>query len=1197
MEKFQLKDIFQQQLYNCAKYNQILRQVRNNQFKELNIAGLNDSARALIISTLFFELKKTLIIIEPDNHAGIKLYQELQNLNSNQVYFYPSSEVLPYEQVLSSPDNTALQLDLLLNLTLTPNEPVLAVVAAPALIQRVLDQKTILDTTLNLKIKDTIEPSDLALSLVKLGYSKESIVTLRGEFSIKGDIFDIYPSCGKPFRIEFFDNEIESIRYFNIDSQRSIEEITQVKIPPRYWFIFPEENNVKQRFREDLGRALNDSLKNLDEQSSQTLRSIMEDDLVALAQGAYREATEYYAPFLYGKATTLTDYFHPQCILAIDEWDITASALKTYEEKLNHAYEEGTNNGRLLPLPDLLHKSYSQIQSQMETSPKIFFTNFALELSSGIEGQNHVIAFDCSSGERFNNNMNSFTAKVKELRASGYKITVSTEQPQRIMEILREWDCPAYYLTKIEDLDELNQDEQVENPILIIKQGFLGGFFLKDINLVSITDSEIFGLKRRPIIYRRPKEDKQFERFSHISDINVGDYVVHIKNGIGQFTGVQRITVDKQQREYLAIQYAGDDRLYVPVDQINLLSAYKSSQDNPPRLSKLGGAEWENTKRKVKKAIKDVATDLLNLNALRAKQEGFSCLPDTPWQYEMEEAFPYEETPDQWQAILDTKKDLESVKPMDRLICGDVGFGKTEVALRAIFKTVMSGKQAAILVPTTILAQQHFNTLSERFAPYPIRVGLLSRFRTASEQNQVIKRLSQGEIDVVVGTHRLIQKDIQFKDLGLLVIDEEQRFGVAHKEKLKQIRVIVDVLTMSATPIPRTLYMALSGAREMSVINTPPVNRSPIKTFVGEYKQPLVRTAILHEIERSGQVYFVHNRVNDIEQIAFELSQLVPEARIAIGHGQMQEKDLENVMLDFLSHEYDILVCTTIIESGLDIPNVNTIIIDESDKLGLSQLYQLRGRVGRSNVQAYAYCLYNGNKILVDNAQERLKAIREFSALGSGYQIALKDMEIRGVGNILGHEQHGHILAVGFDLYCKLLEESIAEVKGQSIERDADCQVDINITALIPETYIPDGKQRITEYKRLADVKNLTNLNKIIDEWQDRFGSPPIEALQLVKIIRIRILASSANILAIKPELLGLRLFINCRLPEWLAIQNKLPKHLSLKTVYKPGIPSEHLTHPYVLLRCEGLSPSQQLDIVEELIKGILSNINTPSKV
>ncbi|MFA6558315.1 MAG: transcription-repair coupling factor, partial [Candidatus Obscuribacterales bacterium] len=578
--------------------------------------------------------------------------------------------------------------------------------------------------------------------------------------------------------------------------------------------------------------------------------------------------------------------------------------------------------------------------------------------------------------------------------------------------------------------------------------------------------------------------------------------------------------------------------------------------------------------------------------AIRAKQEGFQCTPDTPWQYEMEEAFPYEETPDQWQAIQDMKGDLESAKPMDRLICGDVGFGKTEVAIRGVFKTVMSGKQVAVLVPTTILAQQHYNTMAERFAPYPIKVGLLSRFRTAKEQREVARRLGTGECDVVIGTHRMLQKDIAFKDLGLVVIDEEQRFGVAHKEKLKQLRVMVDVMTMSATPIPRTLYMALSGARDMSQINTPPINRAPIKTFVGEYKLPLVRTAILHEMERGGQIYFVHNRVENIEQIAFEVKQLVPEARIAIGHGQMNERDLENVMLAFFAHEYDVLVCTTIIESGLDIPNVNTIIINDADKLGLAQMYQLRGRVGRSDAQAYAYCLYTPSKVLSEQAQGRLKAIREFTSLGSGYQIALRDMEIRGVGNILGSEQHGHMISVGFELYCKILEESVAELKGEAVVQEADTAVDINVTAFIPESYIEDNEQRLIEYKRLADVKTDRELIMLLDEWRDRFGAIPKETEQLTKVVKLRLVASSANVQSIKPDMQGLRLYVPFRLQQWIPIQNGLPKHLANRTTYKPGIAGGQGSSPYILVKSQGDDPEDQLDLLAELLGAMVSNVH-----
>ncbi len=728
------------------------------------------------------------------------------------------------------------------------------------------------------------------------------------------------------------------------------------------------------------------------------------------------------------------------------------------------------------------------------------------------------------------------------------------------------------------------------NAIYVSRHGFLHGFVLEEIALAVITDAELFGLKRKPATYRRPMADKSSERFASIADLKVGDYVVHIKHGIGQFIGVQRISVDKEQREYLTVQYSGEDRLYVPVDQINLLSRYRGAGDAAPRLSRLGGAEWESTKRRVKRSVKQVAEDLVNLYAMRAKQQGFTCLPDTPWQFEMEEAFPFEETPDQWQAIVDTKRDLESIKPMDRLICGDVGFGKTEVAIRSVFKSVMSGKQVAVLVPTTILAQQHFNTLTERFAPYPVKVGLLSRFRTATEQKQVIDRLAIGECDVVVGTHRMLQKDIRFKDLGLVIIDEEQRFGVAHKEKLKQLRVMVDVLTMSATPIPRTLHMALTGARDMSLINTPPTNRAPIKTFVGEYKLPLVRTAILHELERGGQVYFVHNRVESIETMTNEIRQLVPEARIAIGHGQMQERDLENVMLDFASQQYDILVCTTIIESGLDIPNVNTIIINEADKLGLAQMYQLRGRVGRSEVQAYAYCLYKPDKALSETAQNRLKAIREFTSLGSGYQIALRDMEIRGVGNILGAEQHGHMISVGFDLYCKLLEESVAELKGEAKSIEADTQIDLNITAYLPETYIADNEQRLIEYKRLADVKTERQLSILLDEWKDRFGNPPQEAQQLASIVKLRLLASQAQVTAIKSDMQGIRLAVDFRLQQWLPIQARLPKHLGSKTTYKPGTAGGHGAMPYVLLKTAAMTKAEQLDLLMELINAMVAN-------
>jgi transcription-repair coupling factor (superfamily II helicase) len=1202
---------------NSPNYARLLARTARQAQTELNLAGLTDSAKTLVLTVLQHEIRRPMFFVVADNHSGAFFHQEFNNLSRYPVFLYPSSEVSPYEQVLSSPDNVASQLEVLQNLKQN-SEPYVVVVTARALMQRVLPPDVLATNTLELKAGDAYDTQKLAESLARLGYTREAMVTLRGEFSIRGDIIDIFPSSGSPVRIELFGDEIESVRVFNIDNQRSVEPRASVSIQPRWWIILESDEQERAKLVERLRQVTDQQIKELDDSRADTLRSVMESDLLSLAAGSYPESVEYYAPYVHEQFATLFDYVPKDAIIAFDEWDSIEQSLRSYEEKLEKTYTEGLETGRLLPLPRKLHLASDQVLTSTKENQRVFLSS----LPVFEEGERMaVVEFQAKPVDKFGNQMNVLIQKIKDWQRENKRVVISTEQPQRLMGILKEWDCTSKYVPGPNDAtiirgttggENLLTDSKKEetpspkdavilrhleamgvsdNSVWVTRHGFIHGFTLEAEGLVSITDGEMFGLKRKPTVYRRPVAEKNYERFTSVSDLKVDDYVVHLKQGIGQFVGVQRITVDNQQREYLTIQYAGDDRLYVPVDQINLLSRYRGAGEHRPRLSRLGGAEWESTKKRVKRSVKQIAEDLVNLYAMRAKQEGFQCVPDTPWQYEMEEAFPFEETPDQWQAIVDVKSDLESAKPMDRLVCGDVGFGKTEVAIRGIFKTVMSGRQAAILVPTTILAQQHFNNIAERFAAYPIRVGLLSRFRSAKEQRDVVKRLATGECDVVVGTHRMLQKDIAFKDLGLVVIDEEHRFGVGHKEKLKQLRVMVDVLTMSATPIPRTLHMALSGARDMSLIHTPPINRSPIKTFVGEFKLPLVRTAILHEMERGGQVYFLHNRVETMEQMVYEIKQLVPEARIIYGHGQMPERDLENVMLSFMAHEYDILVCTTIIESGLDIPNTNTIIINEADKFGLAQLYQLRGRVGRSDVQAYAYCLYKPQKVITELAQSRLKAIREFTSLGSGYQIALRDMEIRGVGNILGAEQHGHMVSVGFDLYCKLLEESVAELKGDLVSREADSQIDINVTAFIPETYIQDNQQRLMEYKRLADVRTYHELDRLMEEWKDRFGNVPKEAVQLTKVIKLRLLASQANVSHIKPDLQqGLRLSVAYRLQQWLPIQNNLPKHLARVTTYKPGIAGGQGSSPYIIVKADGTAPEDQLDLLEELLSAMVAN-------
>lgn len=1207
-----LARVLHQRFDSCAQYARLLQAVGTSSAaqNEFHVTGLSDSAKSLVLALLHHEVQRPFFIIASDNHQAARYHQEIANLSRHPVFLYPSSEVSPYEQVLHSPDTIAGQMEVLeyiirdrqQKVAGLPRKPFVVVAPARALVQRVLDPETLSTSTFTLTRGQAMEPAKLAEQLVGMGYKRENIVTLRGEFSIRGDIIDVYPASGPPVRLELFGDEIESIRVFNTDNQRSVEEIDSVDIPPRFWLVLDDRKSLVER----LSWAMEKTLPQLAEEAQETLRAVMEADLQNLEAGEWPEAAEYYANFVHEQFATLFDYMHDDALVIFDEWDTVAAALRSHEQKLDEAYEEGVRSGRLLALPRPLHLSLSEFGALSQGRQRLFLCglpfmgdleNYPTDVEEGKSPR--AVKFDCHGVERFNNQVRAVVEKIRGWTHEGYRTIISTDQPQRVVGLLREWDINAVYVgpgspreagtsgvgESIDDLvsqSDRNTDES--NSVCVTRHGFSGGFRLADVKLVSLTDVELFGVKRKPTVYRRPVVEKTYERFTNVTDLQVGDYIVHIKHGIGQFIGVQRIAYDKQTREYLTIQYSGEDRLYVPVDQINLLSRYRGAGDAAPRLSRLGGADWESTKRKVKKSVKQIAEDLVNLYAIRNKQEGFTSLPDTPWQYEMEEAFPYDETPDQWQAIVDTKSDMESSKPMDRLICGDVGFGKTEVAIRAIFKVVMSGRQAVILVPTTILAQQHFNTMSERFAPYPIRVGLLSRFRTAREQKDVVQRLALGECDVVIGTHRLLQKDILFKDLGLVVIDEEHRFGVAHKEKLKQLRVLVDVLTMSATPIPRTLHMALSGARDMSLIHTPPVNRAPVKTYVGEYRPQVVRTAILHELERGGQVYFVHNRVESIERIAMEVKELVPEARICIGHGQMQERELENVMLDFANHEFDILVCTTIIESGLDIPNANTMIIDDSDKLGLAQLYQIRGRVGRSQVQAFAYLFFRPEKILSEQAQSRLKAIRELTNLGSGYQIALRDMEIRGVGNILGPEQHGHMVAVGFDLYCKLLEESVAELKGEAVAGDADTQIDINVTAYIPETYILDQQHRIIEYKRMADVRSERELVMLTEEWRDRFGPLPAEVTQLVQIVKLRLMAAAVGISAIKPDMLGIRMFVSYRLQQWLPLQSRLPKHLGGRTTYKPGAPGSLGAQPYILVRSEGLTPEEQLSLLEELI-------------
>ena len=778
----------------------------------------------------------------------------------------------------------------------------------------------------------------------------------------------------------------------------------------------------KESFIHKLREIKNDQEKNISSNAAETLNITFENIISAFEISTYFEGIEYFSPLINENINDIFDYLPANTLIIMHEAPEIKQKLKIQDEKYKKEYETNINEGLALKLPRLLHKSPDKILQIIENYSLLSLDSY---IEDGIQDWKEI---ECSSIPKFLSNLDNAANYISQNRSLGKNVVIVTEYPSRLKSFLDNLECPSVIL-ECEDNINLSSKE-----VIILKSGFSEGFALPDLNLIVITDIELFNKKiKKPTIAKRLSKRENIDFLVSINDLKEGDYIVHINHGIGRFVGMSKQTVESQEKDYLTIEYSGSDKLYMPAEQINMLSKYRAGA--MPKLSKMGGVEWSGIKSKVKKSIVNIAQDLINFYAQRAKATGFTYEADSPWQNEMEDAFLYTETPDQMQAIIDVKSDMESDKPMDRLICGDVGFGKTEVALRAVFKAILSGKQVAVLVPTTILAQQHYNTFMDRFKPYPVKIELLSRFKSLKEQKETMKRLVTGECDLVVGTHKLLGKEVQFKDLGLLIIDEEHKFGVSHKEKLKQLRAHIDVLTLSATPIPRTLYMSLSGIRDMSLINTPPVNRAPIKTYVGPYDNAIVRTAISHEMEREGQIYFVHNRVQSIYKVASNLQELLPEARIAIGHGQMNEKDLEKIMYEFGDYQYDVLVCTSIIESGLDIPNVNTIIIDNTDNFGLAQLYQLRGRVGRSDVQAYSYCLYHPDKTLTDEAKDRLKAIRDFNTLGSGYQIALRDLEIRGVGNVLGKEQHGQMLAVGFDMYCSLLDEAVHEASRRKIHQ------------------------------------------------------------------------------------------------------------------------------------------------------------------
>ncbi|HJY34514.1 MAG TPA: transcription-repair coupling factor, partial [Vicinamibacterales bacterium] len=932
--------------------------------------------------------------------------------------------------------------------------------SAPALLPRLVPPSMLASATVELRNGIEIDPQILAEQLLEAGYTREDPVDEHGEFCIRGGIVDLFPpGDAEPIRVEFIGDTVESMRRYDPSTQRSTGTIDQARIVP---------------IRERLGAA--------EPPASATLRL----DASALDYFAVRRSAAF----------------------VIAEPDEVRAASDRFLEQIEASYQAVTSQSQ---------GPRAAAPANVAPPSRLFLTTDAVfeRIGSGVLLEQLAVDADpatppthvrCQPVPEFRGRVQDFIAELQRGKDAGEQavfVATTSGRAERMLELARDYHVIAMAATAAEDTHQ---------AALLVTIGHLArGFRLPEGGLVIYAEADVFEEERRaPEQARRRSATSVF--LSDLRDLKVGDYVVHVDHGIGAFVGLKQLAVapGEPPQEFMELRYAGEDKLFVPVERLDLVQKYTGA--TKPPVDRLGGTTWEKAKTRVKKAMRDMAEELLKLYAARKAVPGYAFAADSHWQEEFEGAFPYELTPDQFTAIADIKADMESPTPMDRLLCGDVGYGKTEVAMRAAFKAVMDGKQVAVLAPTTILAFQHQKTLTERFAAFPVRIEMISRFRTKAEQKTVLEDLAAGRVEIIVGTHRLLSKDVEFRDLGLLVVDEEQRFGVAHKEKIKQLRKRVDVLTMTATPIPRTLNMSLAGIRDMSIIETPPKDRLSIQTHVVKFDSEVIRQALRHELERQGQVYVVHNRVESIASIANLITRLVPEAKLAVGHGQMGEEQLEKTMLDFMAHKHDVLVATTIVENGLDIPNANTIIINRADRYGLSQLYQLRGRVGRSDRPAYAFLLIPPEDNLSQVAKKRLAAIKEFSDLGSGFRVAALDLEIRGAGNLLGGEQSGHMESVGFEMYTKLLEETVRELKGEDIEDDLRATVNLRVDLKIDEGYIPDMNQRLMVYRRIASARNEQELERAVEEVRDRYGPLPTTILNLADYGRIRVMADRLGV-------------------------------------------------------------------------------------
>ena len=1062
---------------------------------------LLDAAKPYLIAALYRGWRRPVLVATARPEHAKKLAEQLSTWTGTVVSAFPEPDALPYERVASGPSTELDRLRVLSALASCgtdekPAKPPLVVASAPALMTKMPSFTDFAAACVVIRSGMEVEPYQLLRRWEAIGYQIEGVVEIPGTVSHRGGIIDVYPPTSElPARLEFFGNTVESIRLFHPESQRSLEKLESVLVAPATELLAfqGEKSDVESII---LGLDLN----NL----SSEMREQYEPEIAMLREGQRPQNRQFYASLF--NRDSLLDYLPGDAVLLLDEPQSIEQAMEEFHDEAEQMRVEMLGRGELPRNFPRAYFTWEELVGKIDRCENLVLNAWGAEEDS--------LRFNFAPAPNYAGQLPAFCKRVKQLLGKKQRIIIVSQQATRLSELLADEDIIAAPITEI---------GEVPPPgTLTLVQGSLAEGWVLDGETYLFTDAEIFGFVKQ----RRQVKKYPVPRQKLFVDITPGDYVVHVEHGIGKFTEVRTLRRDGNEKEYLLLRYAAGDRLYVPTDQIDRVSRYIGAGDRPPVLSRLGTQEWSRTKQRAKEAAEDLAQELLALYATREVVPGFAFSRDTLWQQEMEASFPYVETPDQLEAQHDVKTDMEKARPMDRLVCGDVGYGKTEVAIRAAFKAVMGGKQVAVLVPTTVLAQQHYATFRERLDAFPVRIEALSRFKSSGEQDKIVEGLKDGRVDICIGTHRLLQKDVRFKDLGLLIIDEEQRFGVNHKEYLKKMRREVDVLTLSATPIPRTLHMSLVGVRDMSTMATPPDERLPIKTYVAEYNERLVREAILRELERNGQVFFVHNRVQSINMVADKLRALVPEARIDIAHGRMPEDELEKVMAGFAQGQSDVLVCTTIIESGLDMPNVNTLMVNQADRFGLTQLYQLRGRVGRGANLAHAYFLYDREKRLTPTAQKRLRTIYEATELGAGFNIAMKDLEIRGAGTLLGTKQSGYITAIGFNLYCRLLAEAVEQQKarlaGVAEEKKPPRlpapTIDLPLDAFIPEDYVPDLETRLGMYQKLVKVEDIEQLEALRQEFQDRFGALPEEVQNLLYAVRIKLLAAQAGIESVATE-------------------------------------------------------------------------------